>query len=575
MQKKRWKVRPFEPFLSGKISKELGISPWTAQLLINRGSKTPQEAQVFLNGNLSNLHSPYLLEGIEEAASRVFQAIANGEKILVYGDYDVDGITSMCLMLLTLKQLGADVSYYMPHRVREGYGLNMTAIKQAEKENVKLIITCDCGMDGYEEISVAKQKGIDTIIVDHHKAGVRIPQALAVINPKVCSYPFKELAAVGVVFKFAQVLQEKKGLDFLEEHLDLVALGTVSDVVPLIEENRILVRYGLNKLDCSQKIGINALKKTSKINNKNITTRDIAFILGPRLNAGGRIDTADKCVKMLLSESEQEALEIASLLEGYNKQRQKLQEEICREAIRMTEENLNLRENRVLVLASEGWHPGVIGIVASRLVENFSKPAILISLDNGIGRGSGRSIGDFNLFENLGKAKEFLADFGGHKYACGLGITQDNIEPFRIKLNQLAEELPIEEFTPSLTADAYMSLDILTDSIVKEFQLFSPFGLDNEEPIFITKNLQVMTEPKKVGSNHIKFWVKDKNFHREVIGFGKADYLSVLEKQDIIDLAYTAQIDGWENRNSVILKLEDIRPVRNSILNKKEALDKL
>ncbi|MBU1631438.1 MAG: single-stranded-DNA-specific exonuclease RecJ, partial [Candidatus Omnitrophica bacterium] len=493
-------------------------------------------------------------------------------KILVYGDYDVDGITSICLMLLTLKQLGANASYYMPHRVKDGYGLNMTAIKQAEKENVKLIITCDCGMDGSEEILLAKQKGIDTIIVDHHKAGVHIPPALAVINPKVCSYPFKELAGVGVVFKFAQVLQEKtcsprrnigtsrrEELDFLEEHLDLVALGTVSDVVPLIGENRILVKYGLSKLDSSKKVGINALKNTAKINNKNITTRDIGFILGPRLNAGGRIDTADKCVKMLLSQCEQEALEIASLLEADNKQRQKIQEEICQEAMKMAEENVNFRENRILVLANEGWHPGVIGIVASRLVDKFSKPAILISLNNGIGRGSGRSIGDFNLFENLGKVKELLVTFGGHKHACGLEIAQDNIEPFRNKINSLAEELPIEEFTSLLVADAYMSLDILTDSVVKEFQLFSPFGLSNEEPVFITKNLQIMTEPKKVGSNHIKFWVKDEKFHREVIGFGKADYLNVLNKQDIIDLAYTAQIDGWENRNSVILKMEDVQ----------------
>lgn len=575
MQPKRWEVKKPEPFLSGKISNALGISPWTAQLLINRGSKTPQEAEMFLNGNLSNLHSPYLLEGVEEASARVFQAIANGEKILVYGDYDVDGITSLCLMILVLKRLGANVSYYMPHRVRDGYGLNIGAIKKAEHDGINLIITCDCGMDGYEEISTAKQKGIDTIIVDHHKAGVRIPPAFAVINPKVCSYPFKELAGVGVVFKFAQVLQEKKELDFIEEHLDLVVLGTVSDVVPLTGENRILVKYGLDKLNSSQKIGINALKKTAKINNKNITARDIAFILGPRLNAGGRMDTADKCVKMLLNQSEEEALKIASLLEEDNKERQKIQEEICQEAIRMTEENFNLRESRVLVLANEGWHPGIIGIVSSRLAEKFSRPVILISLDNGIGRGSGRSVGDFNLFENLEKAKEHLADFGGHKYACGLEISQDNIEPFRMKINQLAEKLPVEEFTASLTADAYMSLDTLTNSVVKEFQLFSPFGLDNEEPLFITKNLQIITEPKKVGSNHIKFWVKDKNFHREVIGFGKADYLGVLDKQDVIDLAYNAQIDGWENRNAIILKMEDIHPVRNFILNKKEALDKL
>ncbi len=527
--------------------------------MINRGVKTVQEAELFLNGNISHLHSPKLLGGIDKASDRVFQAIARGEKILVYGDYDVDGITSICLLVLTLRRLGANVSYYVPHRVKDGYGLNIEAIKKAEHDGVNLIITCDCGMDGYEEISMAKQKGIDTIILDHHKAGVRIPPALAVINPKICSYPFKELAGVGVVFKFAQVLQEQKGLDFAKEHLDLVALGTVSDVVPLIDENRVLVKYGLSKIDSSQKIGINALKKTARINGKNITARDIAFILGPRINAGGRMDTADKCVKMLLSETEEEALQIASLLEEDNKQRQKLQEEICQQAVGMIQEDSNLLNSRILVLASEAWHPGVVGIVSARLAEKFEKPAILISLDDEIGRGSGRSVGDFNLFENLTKMRQWLKDFGGHKYACGLEIFRDNIEPFRENINKLAQELSIEEFTSSLIADSYMSLDVLTDSVVKEFQLFSPFGLDNEEPIFITKNLQVITEPKKVGSNHIKFWVKDKNFHREVIGFGKADFIGTFGKKDFLDLAYTTQIDRWANRNTVILKVEDIK----------------
>lgn len=565
MQNKCWTVKKLEPFLSGKIANVLGISPWTAQLLINRGCKTPQEAQSFLNGKLSDLYSPHLLNGIEHAADRVFRAIKNKEKILIYGDYDVDGITSICLLFFALEELGASFSYYLPHRVRDGYGLNMQAIKQAEKENVKLIITCDCGMDGYNEISMAKQKGIDTIIIDHHKPGEHIPPALAVINPKICAYPFKELAGVGVVFKFVQVLRERQELDFLEEHLDLVALGTVSDVVPLIGENRILVKYGLGKISSSEKLGINALKKTARITGKNITARDIGFVLGPRLNAGGRIDTADKCVKMLLSQSEQEASEIASLLEEDNKQRQKLQEQICQEAIWIVEENIALRNDKILVLASEGWHSGVIGIVASRLVEIFSKPTILISLDNGIGRGSGRSIGSFNLFENLREIKDLLTGFGGHKNACGLEIEHKNIDLFRAKINKSAEKFPDEYFVSSLTADSCASLDILTNSLVKEFHLFSPFGMGNEEPLFITKNLEIMTQPKKVGSNHIKFWVKDNGFHREVIGFGKADYLNILNKKDVIDLAYTPQIDEWDNRNSIILKMEDVRPVGDLI----------
>jgi single-stranded-DNA-specific exonuclease len=341
-------------------------------------------------------------------------------------------------------------------------------------------------------------------------------------------------------------------------------LGTVSDVVPIVEENRLLVKHGLNVLDSSPRPGINALKKAAGMSKRNITTRDIAFILGPRLNAGGRIDTAEKCVEMILSETEQEALSIAFMLEGYNKQRQSIQDEILRSAIKMAE-GLNLEENKVLVLAREGWHPGVIGVVASRLVEKFSRPSILISLDNGIGRGSGRSIGDFNLFVHLENVKQFLHNFGGHKYACGLEVLEDSIEPLRTNINELAKKLPAEIFTPMLTADAVLPLDVLTTSLVKELQFLSPFGEGNEEPLFITRNLQIMTEPKKVGSNHIKFWVRDNpapacrgGVHREVIGFGMGDYLGELRKHNIVDLVYTPQIDTWENRDSVILKMEDL-----------------
>jgi single-stranded-DNA-specific exonuclease len=559
MKEKRWEIKPLKPFISGRISKALGISPWTSQLLINRGVETPEEAEIFLSGNLSHLRYPYLFDGMEKASKRVLKAIKNGEKILIYGDYDVDGITSMCLLIFTLKQLGADISYYLPHRVREGYGLNPEAIKRAKSEGINLIITCDCGMDGYKEVSIAKQKGIDTIIIDHHKAGVQIPPAVAVINPKVCSYPFKELAGVGVTFQFARALQEKADLGELKQHLDLVALGTVSDVVPIVDENRIFVKYGLDALDSSLNIGINALKKTAGISNKKITTRDIAFILGPRLNAGGRMDTAEKCVEMILSQAEREALRIAALLEEDNKKRQKIQDDIFQSAVSMVEENFDLTKDRVLILAREDWHPGVIGIVASRLVEKFSRPSILISLDSGIGRGSGRSIGDFNLFENLDNLKELLTNFGGHKYACGLEVSENNIESFKVKLNELAKRLPSKNFSPLLTADANLSLDTLTTLVVKEFQLLSPFGYGNEEPLFITKNLRIITEPKQVGYNHIKFWIKDNNFHREVIGFGKEEYLGILKKQDIIDLAYTPEIDTWEDRNSVILKMKDVK----------------
>ncbi|HIE43777.1 MAG TPA: single-stranded-DNA-specific exonuclease RecJ, partial [Candidatus Omnitrophica bacterium] len=345
----------------------------------------------------------------------------------------------------------------------------------------------------------------------------------------------------------------------VQKHLDLVGLGTVSDIVPLVNENRILVKHGIEALNPSEKRGIEALKEVSGIKNRRIDTRDIAFILAPRLNAGGRMDTAYDGVKMLLSHDPKEAKRIASKLEKDNRERQRVEQEIFKDAVKIIEENSDLKKERVLVIAEKGWHPGVIGIVASRLAERFSRPSILISLEKDRGRGSGRSIGGFNLFESINSLKGYLQKFGGHKYACGLEISENNIHPFRIEINRLAEEIPVEEFKPTLYVDALLSFDTLTFSMVKEFSLLSPFGLGNEEPLFITKNVEIMANPKIVSSNHIKFWVRHNNFHREVIGFGKGEYAPLLTKKQTVDLLYTPELDLWNGRNSVILKMKDIR----------------
>jgi len=560
MKTKTWNIKPSEPFLTGRLAGQLGIAPLTAQLLLNRGMKTPPQVREFLEGNLSQLHSPQLFEDMDKAIQRIRQALQRREKILIYGDYDVDGIAGISLLLLAFRQLGQEVSYYLPHRIREGYSLNKKSIREAKANQVNLIITVDCGIDSYEEISLAKKEGIDVIITDHHKVKDHIPPALAIINPWFSkNYPFKNLAGVGVVYKLVQALAESFPEISPANYLDLATLGTVADVVPLIEENRILVREGLKEIANCSKLGINALLEVAGIKRPEITADKIAFILGPRLNAGGRMDSARKGVNLLTTPDEEIARKIAQELNQDNRLRQKMEEQILKKALQDIETKVDLAKERVLVLSDDQWHPGIIGIVASRISERFFKPTIIISLDGDKGKGSGRSRGDFDLFASLNHCADCLDAYGGHKHAAGLEIIKANLDSFRKKINAYASKLPEESFLPTLEADGQIALKELTFSVVKEFSLLEPFGEGNEEPLFITPELKIAAPPKRVGNNHLKFWVEHNNFFLEAIGFGKGDYLDHLKKDVVIDLAYSPQLDQWEGRKSVVLRIEDIK----------------
>jgi len=431
--RKIWRVRDPNIEVQKSFYSELKISQITAQLLSNRGINDPKEAGEFLACSLSSCHDPFLLKDMDKAVGRIRKAISDKERILVYGDYDVDGMTSVAILKQALTKLGATVETYIPNRLEEGYGLNTNAIKRALKDGVSLIITVDCGISSFKEIEYAKLSKIDVIVTDHHEiVAKRLPQAYAIINPlqDSCKYPFKHLAGVGLAYKLAKALYD--GTSFIaEDFLDLVSLGTIADIVPLKGENRILAKHGLDEINRRQRVGIKALTDLAGLSGKDVSSGHIGFILGPRINAMGRVGSPEKALELLLTEDKEEATRLAKMLDTENRNRQKIESKILEEALSKVEREVNFKHHKIIVLASEGWHAGVIGIVASRIADRFHRPAILISLDGKYGKGSGRSVERFNLFDVLIQCKDLLMGFGGHEGACGLTIDKDKVDEFR------------------------------------------------------------------------------------------------------------------------------------------------
>jgi len=501
------------------------------------------------------------------AAERVRQAIDGKEKVLVYGDYDVDGITGTTLLVSVLKKLGSQVSYYIPHRIKDGYGLNKRAIDKASQEGINLIITVDCGITALEEIDYIRHRGMEIIVTDHHQPGENLPQAVAIINPvrKDSSYPFRELSGVGVVFKLVQVLEMQSKNSHLStdvwKHLDLVALGTIADVVPLTGENRILVKYGLRELSQTQKPGLQALLEVTGIEGKQITPTHVGFILAPRLNAGGRLGEAERGVKLLLAESKEEAFPLAQSLDRENKRRQQIGGRTTEEGISKVKEEVNLESEKVIVLADEAWHPGIIGIVASRLVEKFYRPVILIALNEGHGKGSARSIESFHLFQALRECEDLLVALGGHSLAAGLTITQDKIKHLRERMNEIAHsQLSEEDLTPKVKIDSQLSLKDIDLKLLESLDRLGPFGKGNTKPLFTSAGVNLLDSPYLVKNNHLKLRVTEGGPVREAIGFKMGDKLSLLTGENTgVDLAYSLEINEWRGAKTIQLHLKDIR----------------
>ncbi|MBF0510862.1 MAG: single-stranded-DNA-specific exonuclease RecJ [Candidatus Omnitrophica bacterium] len=556
---RQWLIKPHDPNLQKHISDTLGLHPVIAQLLINRKITSLDQARMFMSADISSLYNPFLLTDMDKAVERIEAARMNGDKVLIYGDYDVDGVTSSALLRRLLNQLQINTINYIPHRMEDGYGLNDDIAKLAKDQDINLLISVDCGINAFSPVDALNKAGIDVIIIDHHEPeGLKLPNARAVINPKRhdCLYPFKSLSAVGLV---AKLMQAMLGSIPMEE-LDLVALGTVADVVPLSGENRILVKNGMPYIERSSKPGIKALLDVAKIAGKKMKPHYIGFMLGPRLNAAGRMDRASISLDLLLSENQTDAYALAHSLEAHNQTRQKMQGEVITEALLMIESNEGIKNQDIIVVHKEGWHKGVLGIVASRIVDKYYRPTVVISVEGGIGTGSARSIEGFHLHEALSSCAGVLDNYGGHKRAAGLRLKHDNIENFRLAINDFAKQnMTRENFIPTLEIDYDMPLSMLDVSLVNFICAMEPHGEGNPAPVFCTRQVVVKSAVNVLGKDTIKFWVSDGACTLSVVGFGMASMKDMVQLGKKIDLAYSVAIDDWNKPDTVQLILKDIK----------------
>ncbi len=555
---KNWQIKDSNPQLQVALSDSLSIHPIVAQLLINRGLTDIKEAQAFLKADLSSLHNPFLLKNMDVAVQRIRRAQAAGERVLVVGDYDVDGVTSSVLLNNVFNQLGMKVFHYIPHRIYHGYGLNQEVVEFARQKEVRLLIAIDCGINAYQEVQLLHSAGVDTIIIDHHEPDGQLPAAVAIINPKQkdCPYPFKHLASVGLAVKLTQAILGKLNNDIL----DLAAIGTITDIVPLQGENRILVKSGLTQLANTTNQGLVALLETAKIKGKKITPFHVGFILGPRINAAGRMDTAMKSLDLFLSQDPKEVFNLAKALERHNTERQRMQRDITDEAMAIVEENINFNEQKVIVLSKQGWHKGVLGIVASKITEKYYRPTIIISVnEDGIGTASCRSIEGFHLYNALATCAQYLEKFGGHEGAAGLTIRQENIDPFRHLINKIAYDmLQAKKLIPTLHIDCEIPLSSVTTELADTVEAMGPFGEGNPAPTFCSRQVTVKTPAKILGRDTIKFWVTDGLVTISAIGFGLARHSGAIFSGAKIDLAYQITFDDWGKEPMPQLRLKDI-----------------
>lgn len=561
--KNNWTIEKENPKLRDKLAKSLQISPITAQILVNRGIENETEANLFLNCTLFDLPSPYLMKGMDRAVERIKKALENNERIAIYGDYDVDGVTSTALLYSFLKVLKANVTYYNPDRLKEGYGINIDAVKKLAEQGVSLIISGDCGITAVKEIEQAKELGVEFIVTDHHKPPQELPRAVSILNPKLseCKYPGKEIVGVGVIFNLVIALRRalrdegffKNGEPNLGDYLDLVALGTVADCAPLLDVNRILVKEGIKRMQSPKRLGVQALKEASSIKGE-VTSYDLGFKLGPRINASGRMSTAENAVALFISEDLEEARELARELNEKNSNRQSTEAEIIKEAISLLESNPALIGANSIVLASRNWHPGIIGIVASRIVERYEKPTMLIAIsEDGVGKGSGRSLEGINIYAALSECRELFLQFGGHEQAAGLSIREENVEKFREMFDKALENSE-EQYEKKLKVDCSIELDSLTDSLISEFELLQPFGIGNPEPALLSRTVEVVSQ-RIFKDKHLGFKVKKGTKLFDAIWFNMKEPFTLPDK---VDMVFTPEFNKWNGKKEIRLRVKDV-----------------
>ena len=560
-KEKRWRIMPGQPTIESELTTALGVHPIVAKLLVNRGITTAVAGAEFLHGSLDTLLNPFNLKGMTEAVAAIEQALATHEPIVVYGDYDVDGITATSLLYRFLKKCDAEVSYYIPERQSEGYGLNAEALEHIIEQGAKLVITVDCGISSYDIVDGVKDR-LSMIITDHHTAPEIIPDSLAVINPKQpgCRYEDKNLSGVGVAFKLCQALWLKRtGKPYLDD-LDIVALGTVADVVPLIGENRVIVEAGLRKMNEAPNLGIAALIDVAGLNEKKITAGHIGFTLAPRLNAAGRVTHATRAVELLTTTDPITAQAVAEELQATNLERQTIERAIHEEA-RLDVINQSEGADKVIVVAGEGWHPGVIGIVASRLVDEFYRPTMVISIHDGIGKGSCRSIENCNIYEALKSAEDLLLQFGGHHQAAGFSIEEANIPALRERLTKYCtEHLSEADYVPIVDIDTTMTVEDVTVDLIDQISTLEPYGMGNSTPIFAlpaarVRDVYLMGHQK----NHCKIILEGPgDMVLEAIAWQGEAYHSEIFPGESVRVAFSVQKNEWQGRITPQLIIQDI-----------------
>ncbi|MEP2447085.1 MAG: single-stranded-DNA-specific exonuclease RecJ [Balneola sp.] len=545
------------------LKQKLGVPAKIAELLAIRGIETYDDAKLFFRPTIDRIHDPFLMKDMDQAADRLALAIRDGERVLVYGDYDVDGTTATSCLYIFLKKFGVDVDYYIPHRFKEGYGINPDGIKYAEDTGCHLIVSVDCGITAIKEALVAKEKGIDLIICDHHNVGDEIPDALAVLDPKRpdCTYPFDGLSGAGVGFKLIQGTISRLGLpkNVAYQFLDLVAISIASDIVPIVDENRILMKEGLIMIRKKPRVGIKALLDLIKMPREDINTTKIVFSIGPRINAAGRMGDATTAVQLMIAESEAKGKAFAHELESVNMRRRDKDSKTMEEALAMIDDVMDLDETSIMVLYKEDWHLGVIGIVASRLVDLYHRPAIMLSSVEGVIKGSGRSIKGFNIYNAMKKCEDLLEQFGGHEFAAGLTIKDGKLSEFKRRMNEIAYlDLSESSFEPELQIDTELPLEDIDMKFWKLLNQFEPFGPHNLRPIFASRKVEAVGVPTIVGNGHLKMKVKQGNSGVfDAIGFNMHEYLPFVRK-DNFDMAYVVEENHWNGRRTLQIRIKDI-----------------
>ncbi len=567
MKQNEWILSDADP-RADSLAAALGIPVKIARILVNRKITDAEGAQSFLHGTLEDLHDPFLLQGMRTAVERLLKAASRGEKVLIFGDYDVDGVLSVVILSRALSTLGAKVDYYIPDRLEEGYGLKTSHIQIVEEKQARVVVSVDCGIKAVDFVREASGKGVDVIITDHHLPGDQLPEALAVLNPVVpgSGYPYKSLAGIGVAFKLIQALfQGHPRESQLPHYLKLVSIATVADIVSLTGENRIFVRYGLQGLEGVSNLGLKSLLSVCGLEHKSVQVSDVGFRIAPRINAAGRMGRADLAVQLFFSGSEEEGRRIASELDDMNGIRQGIEKKIYAQATqRIRSQSLDQRY-KLLVLGCDEWHRGVIGIVASKLKEDFHRPVLLFAYDAGKAHGSGRSIREFPLIECLDHTRQYFNNYGGHPMAVGCELGIDNLPQLKRAMNAYVDNrITEEDLRRKIRIDTRLDFDEIGAAFLDHFALLSPFGVGNPKPIFTTDDVEVVAAPRRLQERHLKLLLKHNGRYFDAVGWGKGDWIDSLSKGSRISVVYSLQVKEYLGQERLTLVLEDMRPFGTS-----------